>query len=336
MQCDSTSKLPACVSRFRDGLKVSVLAAALFIAQGCAASRPADYPSPEAAADALVVALRSDDPALLKKVLGSDSADLISSGDDVSDRNSIEKFLHAYDERHQLTQTSADSVTIEVGKDGWPLPIPIVRDSDSDKWWFDAEAGRDEVLNRRIGRNELDVIQVCHAIIDAQRDYAALDPNGDGVAEYAAKFISDAGNRNGLYFPTKEGEPPSPLGALVASAVEEGYGGTRNAPPDRTPYHGYCYHMLTAQGPHAEGGALDYRIQGRMIGGFAAVAYPAEYGDSGIMTFIVNHRGVVYQKDLGEDTGRLARAMTTFDPGEGWKAVESPADVAAAPAEPAK
>lgn len=335
MNRDSNST-PAADRRARAGLMTAALTTLLFIAQGCTTSHPAHYASPAAAADAFVVALRANDSATLEKVLGPDSAELISSGDDVNDRNTAAKFLHAYDEQHNLAATSPDSVTLEVGKDGWPLPIPIVRDSDSGKWWFDTEAGRDEILNRRIGRNELDVIQVCHAIIDAQRDYAELDPNGDGVPEYAARFLSESGARNGLYWPTKEGEAPSPLGSLVASAVEEGYGGTREASADRTPYHGYCYHMLAAQGPHAEGGALDYRIQGRMIGGFAAVAYPAEYGDSGIMTFIVSHRGVVYQRDLGEDTARLAREMTSFDPGEGWKPVDAPADTSSTPAEPAK
>jgi hypothetical protein len=206
------------------------------------------------------------------------------------------------------------------------MPVPIVKEND--KWRFDADAGREEIINRRIGRNELNVIEVCRAFVDAQQDYALANPNGSAVNEYARQFISDPGKKNGLYWPTAAGEAPSPLGPFVAEAVEQGYTAEVNKTDEPRPYHGYCYHMLKSQGPGAPGGgAMDYIVNGRMIGGFAAVAYPADYGNSGIMTFIVNQQGVVYQKDLGDDTVKIARAMETFDPA-GWQAV--PAETGAA------
>jgi hypothetical protein len=206
-----------------------------------------------------------------------------------------------------------DSKTLIVGKSDWPFPIPIVKDRQ--KWVFDAEEGKEEILDRRIGNNELSAIQVCKAIGDAQHDYALLDPNGDGVHEYAQRFASDAGKHNGLYWPTAEGEAPSPLGELVAAASEEGYSFKPDGP---TPYHGYYYRILTAQGPHAPGGELDYMTKGKMVVGFAVLAYPAEYNNSGITSFIMGADGVVYQKDLGKETDKLVAAMTAFDPGEGW------------------
>jgi hypothetical protein len=205
-----------------------------------------------------------------------------------------------------------------VGKSDWPLPVPLVKE-DSGQWRFDTEAGKEEMLNRRIGQNELDVIQVCEAIVDAQKEYAFTDPDGNGIPQYAMKILSDPGKKNGLYWPTAEGEAPSPLGPLVAGAVEQGYGSPNTSTPGT--YHGYRYRLLKSQGPNAEGGALDYVVNGMMIGGFAVVAYPADYGNSGIMTFITNYKGDIYQKDIGEDTEKLAKEMESFDPGPGWKMV---------------
>jgi hypothetical protein len=216
-------------------------------------------------------------------------------------------------------------MTLVVGSQDWPLPIPIVKNPDNGKWSFDTDAGKDEIVNRRIGRNELDVIEVCKAIVDAEQDYAHSDPDNDGVPEYAQKVISDPGKRNGLYWEAGPNEPQSPLGPLVANAVDEGYSTSPNPSGEPRPYHGYCYHLLSSQGPNATGGAIDYVVNGRMIGGFGVIAYPADYGNSGIMSFIVNHEGIVYQKDLGEDTTRIAKAISAYDPGPGWQRAESAA-----------
>ena len=195
-------------------------------------------------------------------------------------------------------------------------PVPIV--SSKNGYIFDSETGRDEILNRRIGRNELDAEQVCLAIADAQREYVARNPTSSDLPEYARKLVSDSGKKDGLYWPTDEGEPASPMGPLVASAAVEGYGAKSATSGGPRAYHGYRYRLLTRQGAHAKGGAIDYEVNGKLIGGFAVVAYPAQYGNSGIMTFITNHDGVVYQRDLGPDTQRLAEAMTEFDPGPEW------------------
>jgi hypothetical protein len=287
---------------------------------GCTSGpRPAEFNSPDEAANTFVTALRNRDRPELNRILGAEAVEALDSGDTVADQAAREKFLAAYDQKNELIRSSDDKIVVlNVGEQNWPLPIPITNDNKTGKWFYDPRAGVEEMVNRRIGQNELDVIEVCRAIVDAQREYATMDPNGDGVPEYARKIISDPGQRNGLYWETKEGEAPSPLGPLVADAVEQGYGKNRTADSAPRPYHGYYYRLLTSQGPNAQGGAMDYEIQGRMIGGFGVVAYPADYGDSGIMTFIVNHDGVVYQKDLGDDTEKLAKAMTTFDPGPGW------------------
>ena len=199
------------------------------------------------------------------------------------------------------------------------MPIPLIKDETGKAWVFDMETGKDEIINRRIGRNELTVIEVCKAICDAQREYAERDLGGS-VAEYARKFISDSGTTNGLYWPTAEGEQPSPLGEFVAQAQGQGYTATPTTQP--RPYHGYFYRILTAQGTDAPGGALNYMINGKLIGGFAVVAWPAEYGNSGVMTFITNYSGDVFQKDLGEQTDELARGMTEYNPDSSWKKAE--------------
>jgi hypothetical protein len=222
--------------------------------------------------------------------------------------------VQAYEEAHTLVQSGDTKVILQVGKDEWPFPIPLVKDNTS--WRFDSKAGKEEILNRRIGRNELDVIQVCLAYVDAQREYYMRNPQHVALLQYATKFMSTKGKRDGLYWETTADEPPSPLGPFLARARSEGYNPTAGK---LTPYHGYYYKMLTGQGPKAPGGAYDYVVRGQMVGGFAMVAYPAQYGSSGIMTFIVNHDGVVYEKDLGPNTPALAQAMTKFNPDETWK-----------------
>jgi hypothetical protein len=307
----------------RAGLFTLVLALVAMVSAGCAHEPPQPeqrtFKTPGEATDALVGALRAWSPDQFHQILGPVGGDVLDSGDAVADHNAADRFLREYDEKHELVTGGDGQVILVVGRGDWPMPIPLVREKDG--WRFDSEAGKDEIINRRVGRNELDTIEVCRAIADAQREYALFNPNGDDVHEYARKFLSDPGKRDGLYWPTAEGEAPSPLGPLVAAAVEQGYSASANPSGQARPYHGYCFRMLTAQGESAKGGVQDYVVKGRMIGGFAAVAYPADYGNSGVMTFMVNHEGVVYQKDLGDDTENLARAMKAFDPGPGWQAV---------------
>jgi hypothetical protein len=289
--------------------------------QNAAATEPAQatFSSPDQASQTLVDALRADDEAKLKSILGSGADQVIFSGDDVADQQNRQEFLDLYDAKHQLSANADGSMTLTVGSDDWPMPVPISKNGDG-AWYFDTQAGLDEILDRRIGKNELSAIQVCLAIVDAETDYVEQNPNGDNVPDYAEKILSESGRKDGLYWPTKQGEEPSPLGSLVAAADEEGYNyaapGAKDAPQ---PYHGYFYHILTSQGPHAAGGASDYIVDGKMVGGFAVIAYPAQYGNSGIMTFIVNYQGIVYQKDLGENTASIAKGITQFDPDSSWK-----------------
>jgi hypothetical protein len=290
-------------------------------AAGCSATEAtkSDFDSAEQAVDALIAALRANDSDKLHSILGSGADDVLDSGDEVADHNNLAAFLAGYDEDHKLVKSGEGETTLIVGKGEWPMPIPVV--ANGGRWSFDTEAGKDELLSRRIGRNELDAIQVCLATVDAEREYATEDRDGDGIQEYAAKFLSDPGQKNGLYWPTKEGEPQSPLGELVAEAEDHGYSAAKSATAGIHPYRGYCFKILTSQTGSAEGGEFDYIVNGQMIGGFAVVAYPAEYANSGIMTFIVSHAGVVYEKDLGEMTKETARAITKYGPGVGWEKV---------------
>ena len=233
----------------------------------------------------------------------------------MSDRRTRERFVALYDEKHRL-EAGGGKVVLVVGNNDFPLPIPIVPDGPS--WRFDTAAGKEEIVNRRIGQNELNTIQVCLAYVDAQREYYARDPDGDALLQYARKFASSPGKRDGLHWPTKPGEPPSPLGLLVVKARAEGYS---KRSPNPVAYWGYYYRILTAQGKDAPGGAYSYLAHGQMMGGFALVAYPAQFGVSGVMTFIVNHDGVVYQKDLGPNSAAIARAMKEFNPDSSWKKV---------------
>jgi hypothetical protein len=265
---------------------------------------------------ALIQAGRQADTKALQGIFGPEGKNLLDSGDDVADRQHREAFLARYDEAHALVTNPDGSVTLQIGTQEWPFPIPLVKKGK--RWRFDTSAGRDELLNRRIGENELSAIQVCLAIVDAQREYAMQDHDGDGLHAYAAKFASDPGAKNGLYWQTQEGEEPSPLGDLLLKASQEGYDYANPAEGGPQPYHGYHYRILQSQGEHAPGGAFDYMMNGKMLFGFAVVAYPADYGNSGIMTFVVNHEGVVYQKNLGPDTAQIASTMSAFDPDDSW------------------
>jgi hypothetical protein len=277
------------------------------------------FKSPEEAVKSLMDAAKSNDTKGLLAVFGPAGKEIISSGDEVADKAGRENFIKDYEEKSRLEKETDTKVTLVVGSREWPFPIPIVKKGET--WVFDTKAGKEELLNRRIGRNELNTIQTCLAYVDAQREYAMKDRDNDKLLEYAQKFWSTPGKKDGLHWETKEGEPKSPFGAVAAQAVQEGYAPKK--PGDKpAPYHGYFYKILKAQGKNAPGGAYDYVIKGKMIGGFALVVYPAEYGASGIMTFTVNHDGVVYEKDLGKETGKIAGAMTKFDPDKTWKKVE--------------
>jgi hypothetical protein len=278
------------------------------------------FMSPSEAVEAFVAAIKAGDEKLLLAVLGPEGKQLISSGDEVADRSSGEFFLRMYEEKNQLNNQSDKRVFLEVGREGWPFPIPIVKTGG--KWRFDTREGKEEIINRRIGKNELSAIQACLAYVDAQREYASKDREGDGLVEYAQKFFSEPGRKDGLYWEAGEGEEQSPMGPLVANARSEGYT-WKESVHRPTPYHGYFYKILKAQGKNAVGGAHDYVFRGRMLGGFALVAYPAEYGSSGVMTFIVSYRGEVYEKDLGKKTASVAQAMDTFDPDKTWRKVHT-------------
>lgn len=275
------------------------------------------FANPEQAAQDLATAARTNNTDQLMSILGVEGKGIIFSGDEVEDHAVLARFAGAYDEKHELVKMNEDKAVLEVGKDGWPLPIPIV--NSAGKWRFDTAAGKDEILNRRIGRNELSTIQSCLAYVDAQREYASKDRNGDGTPEYAQQISSDPGKKNGLYWEAGEGEEQSPLGPLFASAKSEGY--RKKSTETAIPYHGYYFKILKAQGKSAPRGAFNYVTDGRMVGGFALVAYPAAYGTSGIMTFIVNQDGVIYENNLGKKTGVVAKAMTQFNPDESWRKV---------------
>jgi hypothetical protein len=303
---------------------ISLASALVWSATASGATQPKSiqktFTSPEEAVSALLNAVKADDKKELSAILGPEGKQLISSGDEVADKNTRNRFIQLYDEKNVVAGQGDNKAVLDVGNDAWPFPIPIVKSGAN--WRFDTEAGKQEILNRRIGINELSTIQTCLAYVDAQREYASKDRTGVGLFEYAQKLISDPGKKNGLYWETGAGEEESPMGILVANAKKEGY--LRKNPGDKpSPYHGYYYKILTAQGKDAPGGAYDYIVKGRMIGGFALVAYPAEYGSSGIMTFIVSHGAEVYQKDLGKQTTKIAQAMKTFDPDKTWQKVEA-------------
>jgi hypothetical protein len=286
---------------------------AVGVAMG-AAARQKSFSTPEEGVQALIEAAQKHDTTTLLAILGPEAKSIVSTSDPVADRENRERFIKSYEEAHTLVQSGDTKVVLQIGKDEWPFPIPLIKESAG--WRFDTQEGKAEIRKRYIGRNELDVIQVCLAYVDAQREYYMRNPLNAALLQYALKFISTKGKRDGLYWETTPNEPPSPLGPLVARARHEGY---KRAAGKPTPYHGYYYKMLTGQGPDAPDGAYDYVVRGKMIGGFALVAYPAQYGSSGIMTFIVNHDGVVYEKDLGPKTAAIAQSMTKFNPDKTWE-----------------
>jgi Protein of unknown function (DUF2950) len=277
-----------------------------------AAQAQQSFTDPDDAASALAAAVKSGVKQNMLKVLGADGEDIIDSGDDVADADARGKFVSAYDARHSV-KVDGKKATLIVGADDFPFPLPLVHNKTG--WEFDTDAGRQEILYRRIGRNELDTIKTSLAFVDAEDEYADKD-RGDGVGVYAQRIVSNPGKKDGLYWPSDNND--SPLGQLAADASAEGY----KAGSEPQPYHGYYYRILTQQGAGAPGGAMSYIVKGKMIGGFALVAYPADYGNSGVMTFMVNHAGTVYQKDLGEDTGARVKSMTSFDPDKTWTKVE--------------
>jgi len=225
-----------------------------------------------------------------------------------------DQFIRRYDQMHRVVMEPDQTVSLYIGADNWPLRIPIVKNSNG-AWYFDTEAGAKEILYRRIGRNENDAIEVLYTLVDAQREYASANHDGDKTKHYAMKFLSTDGKQDGLYWKTSDNESPSPIGPLIVSATSEGYAAKQGQP---TPFHGYYYRILTKQGPAAKGGAKDYLVNGQLTRGFALVAYPAEYRNSGVMTFIVNQDGIVYEKDWGRDTDKLAAAMTEYNPDQTW------------------
>ena len=272
------------------------------------------YASPEDAAQALATAAGVKDREAVRALFGLATDELVAA-DPVQAANDLEKFVEAFQAKHHLTPQSDTVVVLEIGQHDWPFPIPLVKQDG--RWYFDTNAGKQELLNRRIGRDELATLETMRAYVDAQREYASRDRNGDEVLQYAQKFASTPGQKDGLYWsPNLDGEI-SPLGPLVAEARGEGY--KKKGKDEPVPYHGYFFNILTRQGRHAPGGRYDYIINGNMIAGFALVAWPAQHGESGVMTFIVNQQGRVYQKDLGPKTGTLAAAMKEYDPAPGWQ-----------------
>src|SRR5579862_6458065 len=274
------------------------------------------FANPDDAGNAVIAAVKSGDQETLLTIFGPDSKDLISSGDPVQDKNTGTWFTDRYGVMHRWRKMPDGSQVMVVGADNFPFPIPLKKNADG-QWFFDTAAGREEILNRRVGRNELAAIDACAALVDAQGEY--FSQKHGGVKQYAQKFISDAGQQNGLYWPEVQGQPRSPLGPMAANATAEGY---KADPNHHQPFHGYYFSIVDKQGAEAPGGAKNYIVNGKMTGGFAVVAYPATYSNSGVMTFVVNQDGVILEKDLGPTTDQIASAMTKFNPDKSWTIVE--------------
>lgn len=296
-------------------LALGLVSGASLRAQAPAA--PASFPSPEEAVKALTAAAKAGDRAAVDAIFGPAVKDLLS-GDAKQDALEFAAFARSIGTFSRLVRQADDRYVLDIGVDDWPLPIPLVQKGGS--WVFDTAAGKDEIVNRRIGEDEINAIGVCRTYVDAQREYALLDRDGSGVVEYAQRLKSTHGMKDGLYWPVSAGEEPSPLGPLVAEARAEGYGG-KTAEGQPEPFKGYLFKVLTAQGASAPGGSYSYVINGHMVAGFALVAYPAHWGESGIMTFIVNQSGRVYERNLGADSAQVAQAMTEFDPDADWSLV---------------
>lgn len=276
------------------------------------------FPSPGDAALAIYKAAKSGDSAALKAVFGSNADKILHTGDDVADKNAISNFVKKYDQMHRVVLETDQTATLYLGASNWPMPISLVKNG-SGAWYFDTENGMKEMLYRRIGRNEEDAIEVLQALIGAEKEYASATHDGEKVKHYAGKVFSEEGKHDGLYWKTADNEPPSPVGPLLAEAADEGYRRKQGQP---NPFHGYIFRILTKQGAAAKGGARDYMVNGQLTRGVAFLAYPAEYRNSGVMTFIANQDGVVYQKDLGADTANQAQAMAEFNPDGSWDRTE--------------
>jgi hypothetical protein len=300
-----------------DLLKIAALTTLLVacFAVGSAAQQKGQkmFPSPEEASKAFVAAVQGNDEAAIREILGPDSREIVSSGDPTEDAESRANFARKYEEMHRIVKEPDRSVTLYIGAENWPAPIPLTMKRNF--WFFDTEAGKKEILFRRIGRNELSAIRVCRELVAAQKEYYAMEHN-----EYANRIFSDAGAQNGLYWKVSDGEPQSPIGPLVASAIIQGYG--KGKAGLQTPYRGYFFRVLTRQGKHAPNGAKSYIVNGKMTEGFAFAAYPAEYRSSGVMTFIVKQDGIIYQKDLGNKTEALGKAVKEYNPDSGWRKAE--------------
>jgi hypothetical protein len=297
------------------------VAAVVVLMAGCFASSSVaqqtgqkTFSSAEEASTALFTAARSNDEKAMLEILGAEGKQIVSSGDETEDAASRANFVEKYQEMHRLVKEANGTTVLYIGAKNWPTPIPLVNKGGS--WYFDTEAGKMEILYRRVGRNEMSTIRVCQELAAAEKEYSAQHN------EYAQKIFSDEGQHNGLYWKALDGAPPSPVGPLVAAAVTESYAASPNSVP--TPYRGYYYHVLVRQGKNGPGGAKSYSVNGKMTGGFAFVAYPAEYRSSGVMTFIVGEDGTVYEKDLGKKTETIAKAMKEYDPNSSWKKAEEP------------
>lgn len=278
------------------------------------------FASPEDAAKNLIEAAQDGNSNKISALFGKKYAEILSSGDEVEDKNSREKFLALAKEKSSIENQSENRAILQFGQADWEFPIPVVKTGD--QWAFDPELGMQEILDRRIGRNELSTIGVMKAYVEAQFDYASVDRDGDDVAEYAVKLSSEPGKFDGLYWESEPGQPESPLGPLVAEAKAAGYQVKKSVDEPSIPYHGYYFKILTSQGTNTPGGKYDYVINGNMIAGFGMVAFPAKYGSSGIMTFIINHQGKLYQKNLGPKTNEIAMALKRYDPDSSWEPVE--------------
>jgi hypothetical protein len=300
--------------------KLSEVAAVVILLTGCFASpsvaqQPGQktFSSPEVASKALVTAAQSNDEKAMLDILGAEGKQIVSSGDETEDAQNRADFVERYKEMHRLVKEPDGTTVLYIGAKNWPTPIPLL--SKAGAWYFDTEAGKKEILYRRVGRNEMSTIRVCQELVAAEKEYYAAGHN-----EYAPKIFSDEGQHNGLYWKASDGEALSPVGPLVAAAVTESYAKSGDSAP--TPYRGYYYHSLTRQGKNGPGGTKNYMVNGKMTGGFAFVAYPAEYRSSGVMTFIVGGDGAVYEKDLGKKTEAVAKTMKEYNPNSGWQKAE--------------
>jgi hypothetical protein len=309
------------------GTNLLLLAAVAILLMACfparsVAQQPGQktFSSPEDACNALVTATQNNDEKAMLGILGRDAKQIVSSGDETEDAEGRANFVKKYQQMHRLVKEPDGTSTLYIGAENWPTPIPLV--NKGNLWYFDTEAAKEEILYRRVGRNELSAIRVCQELVAAQKEYYAKQNN-----QYAEKIFSDEGQHNGLFWKVAAGEPESPIGPLVAAAVAEGFAPSGAGAP--TPYRGYYYHSLMDQGKNAPGGAKRYIVDGKMTGGFAFVAYPAEYGSSGVMTFVVSEDGIVYQKDLGKKTAALAKAMKEYNPDSSWQRAEEPPEEAA-------